>query len=202
MSINSYTELKAAIADWINRDDLTDERLGDFVQLAETRIFRDLRVPTMERYVNLTTDSQGRVTLPAGYLEAKNVFFNDKTLSRISLSQFFTYTPLEGTPEFFTRETLYLRVWPTPPAGTAGLKMVYFIEPPRLSATVATNSVFNMAPELYLYGSLIAAGIYLGSPPEKLALWSQSFDDAMSRITRQAILDETSGATPTVLSGY
>ena len=202
MSINSYTELKAAIADWINRDDLTDARLSDFVALAESRIFHELRIPTMEKYANFTTDSQGRATIPGDYLEAKDVFFNDKTLARISLSQYYKHAPTQGAPAFFTRETMYLRLWPTPGEGVSGLRMIYYAEPPRLSPSAATNAVFDMAPEIYLYVALVAAGTYLGSPPEKLALWSQSFDDAMARLTTHAVLAETSGATPTIANGY
>ena len=202
MSINTYTELKAAIADWLNRDDLSDARLGDFVQLAESRIYHELRIPPMEKYANLTTDSEGRVTIPGDYLEAKDVFFNDKTLARISLSEYFSHTPTEGTPAFFARETTYLRLWPIPGPAVTGLKMIYYAEPARLSNSVATNPVFDMAPEIYLYGALVAAGTYLGSPMEKITLWSQSFDDAMARLMRHAILSETSGATPTVANGY
>jgi hypothetical protein len=39
MSISTYGELKAAVADWLNRTDLT-ARIPDFIQLAESDIFR------------------------------------------------------------------------------------------------------------------------------------------------------------------
>jgi hypothetical protein len=202
VSINSYTELKTAIADWINRDDLTDARLSDFVQLAESRIYHELRIPPMEKYANLTTDSEGRVTLPSDYLEAKDVLFNDRTLTRISLSQYFSYAQSQGVPMFFARETIYLRLIPLPAPDVEGLKMVYYAEPERLSDENQTNPVFEMAPQIYLYGSLVEAGSYLGSPPEKLGLWMQNFEDAMARLTRHATLAESAGSTPAVANGY
>ena len=39
MSITDYGELKSAVSDWINRDDLTT-RVPDFIRLAEAEIFR------------------------------------------------------------------------------------------------------------------------------------------------------------------
>lgn len=43
MALDTYTGLKAAIASWLMRDDLTDA-IPDFIMLAEARISRTLRV--------------------------------------------------------------------------------------------------------------------------------------------------------------
>lgn len=202
MSITTFSELKTAIADWLNRDDLSDARITDFIQIAESRIFHELRIPPMEKYATITTDSEGRVALPGDFLEAKDVIFNDKTLDRISVSEFYSRSATQGTPISFTRETIYLRLWPTPGPAVTGLKMIYYYEPEDLSATNPTNPVFAMAPELYLYGALLAAGTYLGSPAEKLQVWSESFNDVMARLMGHAKVAETAGATPAVASGY
>lgn len=202
MSITTYTELKAAVADWLNRDDISDARLSEFVQIAENRIYHELRIPPMEKYANLTTDSEGRVTLPGDYLEAKDVIFNDKPLERMSVTEFYSREATQGTPYYFTRETIYLRLWPTPGPGVTGLKMVYYAQPAALTASNATNAVFAMAPELYLYGALIAAGVYVGAKPENMQMWAESFNDAVQRLMGHAKIAETAGATPTVASGY
>ncbi len=201
MSITNYTELKTAVADWLNRDDISDARLADFIDIAQNRIFHELRIPTMEKFANITTDSEGRAVLPGDFLEAKDVTFNDKPLDRISLTDFYSRGEVQGNPIAFTRETSYLRLWPVPGAVT-GTKMIYYAQPTPLSATNATNAVFGMAPELYLYGSLIAAGTYLGTAAEKIALWAESFNDTMARLMGHAKVAETAGSTPTVASGY
>jgi hypothetical protein len=59
-----------------------------------------------------------------------------------------------------------------------------------------------MAPELYLYGALVAAGVYHGSPVEKIQVWSETFNDTMQRLMENARQSEVSGATNTVQSGY
>ena len=202
MSITTYTELKAAIADWLNRDDISDARLSDFVQMAENRIFHVLRIPPMERYANITTDSAGKAAIPSDFIEAKDVIFNSNALDRISTTEFYARTTAQGVPTSFMRETAYLRLWPTPGPDLTGLSMIYYALPTALSASNATNAVFSMAPELYLYGALVAAGVYIGSPAEKIQVWSESFNDTMQRLMEHARQSEVSGATNTVLSGY
>ena len=202
MSITNYSELKTAIADWINRDDLSDDRLSDFIQMAENRIFHVLRVPPMEKYANLTTDTEGKVTVPSDFLEAKDVIFNGKPLDRISTTEFYARDAAQGTPIAFTRETVYLRLWPTPGPAVTGLKMVYYALPTALSGSNASNAVFAMSPELYLYGALVAAGTYFGSPVEKLSVWSESFNDTVKRLTDNARQSEVSGSTNLVANGY
>lgn len=202
MSITNYSELKTAVADWLNRDDLTDARITDFIQIAENRIFHVLRVPPMEKYANITTDVDGKVAIPADFLEAKDVIFNGKPLDRISTTEFYARDAAQGTPISFTRETIYLRLWPTPGPAVTGLKMVYYSLPTALSDSNASNAVFAMAPELYLYGALVAAGTYLGSPVEKMQIWSESFNDTMQRLMDNARQAEVSGSTTIVANGY
>lgn len=201
MSITNYTELKTAVADWLNRDDLSDARITDFIQMAENRIFHVLRIPPMEKYANLTTDSEGKVTVPGDFLEAKDVLFSSKPLDRISTTEFYARDAAQGTPIAFMRETVYLRFWPTPASGNA-VKMVYYALPAALSGSNATNPVFAMSPELYLYGALVAAGTYLGMPMEKLQVWSESFNDTIKRLMDNARQAEVSGSTTTVANGY
>lgn len=205
MSITTYSELKTAVADWLNRDDLDDGRLGDFIQFSENRIYHELRIPTMERVVLLDTDSDGQAYIPADFLEAKDVFFNDAPLDRVSLTDLMSRTTASGSPKCFARSNGYLKFWPNPGDTTTtgdDLRMIYYAEPARLSADNADNSVFLLAPDLYLYGALVSAGVYVGSPPEKIALWQQSFDDLMQRLMLHSRQADVSGSTLSIKSGY
>ena len=67
MSIATYTELKAAIADWLLRDDLTAV-IPTFISLAEADISRNLRHWRMEERVTLSVSGQ-YTDLPDGFLE-------------------------------------------------------------------------------------------------------------------------------------
>ncbi len=67
MALTTYTELKASIADWLNRTDLTTT-IPDFISLAEAQIERTLRTRQMIVRANASFDSEyGAV--PADFLE-------------------------------------------------------------------------------------------------------------------------------------
>ena len=47
MAIGTYAELQTAVANWLDRDDLTD-RIPEFIALAEAKMNRVLRISLME----------------------------------------------------------------------------------------------------------------------------------------------------------
>ena len=51
MSLANYSGLKASVANWLNRTDLTAE-IVDFIELAENRISHELRIPAMEKTIS------------------------------------------------------------------------------------------------------------------------------------------------------
>ena len=57
MPITTYTELKATIADWLLRDDLTAV-IPSFISLAEAQISRDIDHWRQEKRVTTTLDEQ------------------------------------------------------------------------------------------------------------------------------------------------
>lgn len=74
MALTTYTELKASVADWINRDDLTAV-IVDFISLAEAQIERTLR--TTQMIVRATASIDGEYSaVPADFLETRTVKLN------------------------------------------------------------------------------------------------------------------------------
>jgi hypothetical protein len=67
MAITNYTELQAALADYLIRSDLT-VRIPDFIALCEGRLNRTLRVRDMETSFGLVM-AAGSGALPGDYLE-------------------------------------------------------------------------------------------------------------------------------------
>ena len=57
MAIDTYSELKSAIADWLNRDDLTSV-IPNFIELAEAELTRNLRHRKMIVRADATIDSE------------------------------------------------------------------------------------------------------------------------------------------------
>jgi hypothetical protein len=199
MSFTNYDGLKASVADWLNREDLSAV-IPDFIELAENRIFHELRSPLNEKTILLTLSSDGYATLPSDFLEAKDVFWNYNPLSRISLTQLHSYVPVSGqSPEHFARETYRLRFFPTPTVlATDEIRMIYYFTPDRLTSATS-NVVYAGAPELYLYATLAEASTYMGSDNSR---WEGGYQNAIGRLMQHAKTAEYSGSTATIQSGY
>ena len=72
MALDTYDNLKSEIASFLNRDDLT-ANIDTFIDLAETRHARDLRIREMEAVSTSITTVAGTQSydLPTGYLELR-----------------------------------------------------------------------------------------------------------------------------------
>ena len=71
MSVSNYGELKTAVANWLERSDLTS-RIPEFIAFGEDRIGTDLRVRAMETSADVTISGQ-TVALPARYLGTQSI---------------------------------------------------------------------------------------------------------------------------------
>ena len=74
MALSTYDELKASIADFLNRDDLTSV-IPDFIKLAETGMNREVRHWRMEKRATAQLDSQ-YTALPSDFLEPIRMSLN------------------------------------------------------------------------------------------------------------------------------
>ena len=71
MALDNYTNLKTAIADHLDRSDLTSS-IDDFIDIAEARFKREIRIQEMLTRESIVVDDR-YVDLPIGFLEAKTV---------------------------------------------------------------------------------------------------------------------------------
>ena len=67
MAVSNYSELKASIADWLDRDDLTSQ-IPDFITFAEKQMQRQVRHYKMVERSSGALDSQYSA-VPADWLE-------------------------------------------------------------------------------------------------------------------------------------
>lgn len=200
MSFSTYAELQSSIADWLNRTDLTTQ-IRDFIHLAENRISHELRIPAIEKTIILSVNDDGYATLPADFLEVKDVFYDYDPLNRVSLSEIHRRADRSGVPEMFARETYRMRFFPTPTGDdTTEFRMIYYYDVGRLSDDNTSHVVFELAPELYLYGALAEAADFLGTGQRDAA--EAQYQMAFARIMKHARDSEFAGSTPIVQSGY
>ena len=188
MALANYTDLKSAIALWMDRTDVTSV-IPDFITLFETTAKAEL--PLRTRF-NLTTATlttvagTATVALPSDFLEAKSLI---NQTSPVTVLTPYTATALytqvgfpaqRGAPKGFTYVGEALELAPVPDAAY-GLKLYYYKKAPALSAETPTNWLLTNFPNLYLFGSLVAAEAYLGADP-RIKLWGDLYGNLLQTL--------------------
>lgn len=179
MSISTYTELKAAIASWLAREDLTSF-IPDFITLFEASACRELRVRPAEATATLTPSS-GAAALPADFLAMRRLTWTgspNRDLEYVHPAWFAQNYPIAaaGTPAVYTIEGGTLKVRPV--SGTP-LELLYRAKTPTVSS--ALNWLFTNHPDVYLFGSLAEAAMF-NKDPENAALWEGRRDKVYQSI--------------------
>lgn len=160
MAITNYNELKTAIAAWANRSDLSAQ-LADFVTLAEADLKVRARLTQWDTETSLTVTA-GSATLPNDFAAAVSVQFGDQTtdLEYMTPRQLKDrgYLEASGDPVAYSIIADTLRVAPSASGNAALLYIARFTS---LSDSAPTNSLLTLFPDVYLYGALVHAAVYL-----------------------------------------
>jgi hypothetical protein len=86
MAIGTFAELQTAIANWLDRDDLT-ARIPEFIALSEARINRALNVRQMETVKLLSLiNGTKRYALPDDYLGMRGFKYNTSLIKETTLN--------------------------------------------------------------------------------------------------------------------
>lgn len=162
MPITTYAELKAAAANWLVRNDLT-ERIPEFVALAEARLNRVLRTRLAETDVDLTTTvGSRRVTLPTGFTEPLRVWIV-KADGRTELSfleaSLISASSLRGEPSLWSVDGATLAF--ERPCDQAYALTLRMLKAFALSDAAPTNALLADGPDVYLFATLCEAAPFL-----------------------------------------
>lgn len=192
MAISTYSELKTAIADHLDRDDLTSQ-IDNFIDLAETRHKRDIRIREMITRLAVTVDDR-YIDAPAGYLEALSFRLLTDPVSLLSyvtpesINDYRSET--NGKPKFFTVHA-QIELDKFPDASYSG-EILYFKSLTALSDDNTTNSLLTRAPDAYLYGALLASAPYLLND-ERIETWGSFYKSAVEGLTNARRQERTVG---------
>jgi len=185
MALATYDDLKASIADFLNRDDLTSV-IPDFITLAETRLNREIRHWRMENRATAEVDGQYSA-IPADFLEPIRLHLETgdyRTLELISQSEMQSLrmksADTSGKPFYYALTQGELEVFPTPD-GAYDLEMNYYAKIPSLSSSNQTNWVLQNFPDAYLYGALVHTAPFLGEDA-RITTWATLFQNARDGI--------------------
>lgn len=161
----TYAELKSAIADYLNRSDLTST-IDTFIDQSEAEMNRKLRHKKMIKRATATCDSQ-YLAVPTDWLEAINVEITSNDFSplmQMSIESLDVYRKSinnrSGQPVYFALVDDSIEVCPNPD-GDYELQLTYYASIPALSDSNTTNWVSTYYPDLYLNMTLFQGSMYL-----------------------------------------
>lgn len=190
----TYAGLKASIADWLNRSDLTAQ-IPDFITLAEGQMTRrfvgrmrqglpyprrimqrtDAAIASGDEYVPVPADFHGPIELVLQGTPEIVVDYLDPT----NFQQWKEANPYPGmAPVYYTVISCQLQLYPVADkAYTAELTYLKRFE----AANAAGNWILTDYPDAYLYGALLQSAPYL-KDDERATTWAALFTAAVDDI--------------------
>lgn len=201
MAFTNYSDLKATIAKYLARSDLSDV-IPDFIRLAEERLRRDLRIRQMLAVANAqTTGGDSTVGLPSDFLEMRDIHIKANPIGNLSYlapNSFYRSdeTSYVGKPKFYTVLGNEMQFAPTPDTSYT-LQMLYYARPELLSDSNSSNVFLAYCPDALLYGALGEAEPYLMNDA-RLQTWAALYERAVNSINVADQSGEYSGQPMTM----
>jgi len=188
MALTTYAGLKASVASWLKRSDLTSN-IPDLITLAEARIARDLRIRNQLTFTTLsTTAGVDYVALPSDFLEIENISVTggsgvERSLTYQTPEQLDGRFPSGGStdePAVYTIMGQRLYLGPTPDA-VYSLPFKYYARFTALSADADTNWLLTNHPSIYLFATLAEAAPFT-LEDARAALWEAKYQADLKQL--------------------
>ena len=201
--MSDFSDLKAQIADWANRQDWSDAVVTSFVRMAESKFNQELRVAQMIQSVDgliasrcaqlpddwlamdlvrVANENGADGFLTARY-KARDEFFNQRD----------TYTWMSYT---LVGTQIYFGGTPDPVDGTE-YKLAYYGEVPVLSDT-QTSWVYTKYPALYLSATLMFAALRAVGEEQSAANFKGAAEDMIQKLNAAHLGAKASGSRVTM----
>lgn len=194
MAITTYAQLQAAVANWLDRTDLT-ATIPDFIKLAEADINSQFNHREIESTSTLTPVVGSRfIPLPTGYREPLNLWLlwsgsagvqemralTPETMSLTTVNSIPQSWCVDGSniafecPNISSGQYSFLFRW----GGAVAL-----------SDTTTTNLVLTNYPNVYLFGALKEAAPYLRDP-DAMVMWEGKYREAIAAAKAKEFRDK------------
>jgi len=206
MTLATRAELIDEVQSWLfGRDDIVI-KVPTFIRMFEAKANRILRCRQMEERATAYVNFEGApefVSLPENFQTMRRIRMPEETQKKTL--KFAVPTQLDalreqndtaGTPEFFTIFGTELELYPTPNAATE-LEMIYRRTLPPLLEAPDTNWLLDLAPDLYLYGTLMEAAPYLHED-ERIPTWASGVQGGFADLNKLSD-DATYNAGPLII---
>lgn len=202
MALDSYTTLQAAIADWLNRGDLT-ATIPDYIRLVEAELGRILKGRPMTTELPVVFDTTGRLALPSDFVRCTSLTLETDLYGWPVEFKPYQYVVqkqaqlITGPPRYAAVVGTDIVIAPTPDSDTQYTgNLIYDATLTPLSVSATTNWVLTDHPDAYLFGSLYQAAPYLNND-ERIPVWEARYYKALDQI-RELTQQSEYGGTPIV----
>src|SRR5574340_199751 len=188
MAIQTYDDLIANVAGWLNRGDIAAV-IPTFVSLFEAQFNKDPRGRIQKSVVISSANIANELSpVPSNYIQMQNLRIPGSQsnpdgldlLTSQQVGQFRARYNVAGEPLYYAIIGTQLRLLPIPDQQYT-FEMEYFSKLPALSASNETNWLLADHPDIYLYGSLLQAEPYLKND-ERIPVWRGLYDSAMEAL--------------------
>ena len=199
MALDTYTNLKTAIANFLARDDLTSE-IDDFIDLTEADFNRRLRIRAMESVNTSFTIDSATESLPTGFLQVKSFVITSSTPDQtLELSTAYHQANTQGhtnvgTPRLYSIEGSNFRFSPIPDTAVTA-RLTFYKAFDSLDGSTATNTILTNHPDVYLYGALYYASTFIrGMDQGTVAQFKVQYEAALQQVKDADELDKYNGS--------
>jgi hypothetical protein len=187
MSLTTYAGLQTAIADFLNRDDLTSS-IPTFIALAEARIARDLSHWKQEKRVTAVFNEQFEL-IPSDFIEGMS-------LQHVDGGRIMTMAATEmherrggvnyaaGKPTSVRLTAGQFEIYPTPDKAY-NVSLLYRGRIPALSDTNTSTWLLLDAPDVLLYAALGNTAPYL-KDDARLPVWAALYQSAVDALNAES----------------
>jgi hypothetical protein len=149
----TYAVLKADIASWLHRADLTTE-LATFVRLSETDISNDARVRSMETVVTGSV-SAGAISMPSNLIESRLLVVDGYPKDYSTPRDFAELGRINSEKHVYTVTGASIKV-----LTGSSYSLTYWAALDALSADSDTNWLLQNAYDVYLWAGIKQAAIW------------------------------------------
>lgn len=185
MAFTNYTAFVSVVNNYLARTDL-DSVIPDFIELAQERLSRDLRVQEMLKVATAdTTSGDSTIAFPSDFLQLRDIHIQGSPVCALEYQtpdKFFRNgeTHTSGKPQYFTLLASEFQFAPIPDS-TKTVQMLYYAKPTFIDSSTASNVYLAYFPDALLYATLAEAEPYLMND-ERVAVWASLYDRALANI--------------------
>lgn len=178
----TYATLQAKVIDLLHRTGDTDVTAlaPDWIAYAESELQTKIKLMEFETATTVAVTA-GTGTLPTGYVGMRSVYWDDATdlaLAYVNADAFDAMRNNSDGPGFYTVTGTTIKV---SPLDTGNLVMTYMARFTPLSDAATSNAILTNYPDLYVYGALKHACVWL-MDDSGLQKYGAMFNAACERI--------------------